>query len=103
MIYPPTVKWLLYPDDEDEPESQDNKISGDGLSIKFSESDQKKDTVMKASSQDPERFIDLTTDDFPKKILKKRSQQERENAELSDECESPTKRKFEHSFVPNIS
>jgi hypothetical protein len=94
----------LYPDDDDEQENNE-KISEDGLSIKSSE-DQKKDTCFV-------RFIDLTSEnlnenqDSPKKILKKRSFQERENLEdiESSDCsiELVKKRKPGHSFVPNIS
>ena len=53
------MKWLLYPDDEDEAEYQP-KFSEDGLSIKSLEHDQKKDT-----KPEEMRFIDLTTDEAP--------------------------------------
>ena len=100
-MYPPTVKWLLYPDDEDETENN-GKISEDGLSM-ISVEDQKKDTL---NQPQVERFIDLTIDEeaIPNKILKKRRLHERLNAEDIEASEESYKlrRKPEHSFTPNI-
>ena len=105
IMYPPTVKWLLYPDDEEEQEKE-GKFHLKGLSLVFVVEDQKKDTV---------RFIDLTVEEQEddmiqeshnpvKRILKKRNLQERENAELSDDDSYENKRQMlNHCFVPNVS